>query len=486
MEVQINQKSDKIRKIKDASILIGLVCLGVFLHIYLSYKFQAFKSPLEPTSGSQHQNKPPQNLTQKQETITSSCLDESTNAATGYKKAISMLVPLPDNFHEKAMDVINNGWGEDNEELKDILIKNQAAIREFKKATKLPNCDFSFGKNPQEDLELITRPYKDYLDLAKLVTMEGRLYEKEGDPDAALENYVSASNFIIHLTQQEGDKPLNSCYEKLTWRSIYTPLCQYINREKINTKQCNLLLDTLISLKKNMTDPQSVYAQMKETHMQMIREVIQTITEEAKQHKNYDPILSFYQQFYIEYDKLNDEVYRLRITAYRQNEPEKVAQAIKQLKERLQKETKLSSLIWNFAKRRLGLEAMNPATLSAKVLFAGPLTVIPNLPNFITFHYEMISELNVLATAVAIRLYELENGIPPVNLQVLTANYLSELPEDPFDEFKPLKYKRKKDKQWLLYSLGPDKKDNNGSSRYGKGSSDKTGDIVFASSDQLI
>jgi hypothetical protein len=479
MEIHISQKSDKIRKIKDASILIGLVCLGVFLHIYHNYKFQAFKSPFEPASKSHQQNKAPQNLPQKQENTASSHLDESTNAAAGYKKAISMLVPLPKDFQEKATDIINNGLGKDSEELKDILTKNKDAIREFKKAAKLPNCDFSIGLS-QEDTELIIIPFTGYPDLAKLVTIEGKLYENEGDLNAALENYVSVSKFIIHITQQKGDKQLGSLYEKIIWRSIYTPLCQYINHKKINTKQCSLLLDTLISLKKNLTDFESVCKQTKETHMQMFSEAIQEAADELKKHNYYDP--AFYQQFYLEYDKLNDEFYRHLITAYRQNEPEKGTQTIKQLKERLQKETKSSSLVWNFTKARLGLEATNSAVLSARIVFAEQPTLLSSRINWTTFHYEVISELNVLTTAVAIRLYELENGNPPPNLEALTANYLSELPEDPFDEFKPLKYKRENDKQWLVYSLGPDKKDNNGSTRYDRGSSDKTGDIVLASS----
>ena len=213
--------------------------------------------------------------------------------------------------------------------------------------------------------------------------------------------------------------------------------------------------------------------------MQMFSKAIQETADELKKHNYYDP--AFYQQFYLEYDKLNDEFYRYLITAYRQNEPEKGTQSIKQLKERLQKETKLSSLVWNFTKARLGLEATDSAALSARVLFAEQPTSLSTLIGRITSYYEVISKLNVLTTAVAIRLYELKNGKPPLNLEALTADYLSELPKDPFDEFKPLKYKRGNDKQWLVYSLGPDKKDNNGSSRYDKSSSDKTGDIVFAS-----
>lgn len=77
MEVKINQESDKIRKIKDASILIGLICLGVFLHIYHSHKLQTFKPPLEPASGSQHQNKAPLSSAQSAQSVPHSIISRT-------------------------------------------------------------------------------------------------------------------------------------------------------------------------------------------------------------------------------------------------------------------------------------------------------------------------------------------------------------------------------------------------------------------------
>jgi len=74
----------------------------------------------------------------------------------------------------------------------------------------------------------------------------------------------------------------------------------------------------------------------------------------------------------------------------------------------------------------------------------------------------------------------LKNGKIPDSLEDLVPEYLPQLFEDPFNNFELLKYK-KINKEWVVYSLGPDKQDNQGSFGYSKDSLNKTGDIVFSS-----
>ena len=60
--------------------------------------------------------------------------------------------------------------------------------------------------------------------------------------------------------------------------------------------------------------------------------------------------------------------------------------------------------------------------------------------------------------------------------------YLPKLPEDPLDDFNPLKYERK-EKVWMVYSIGPDRQDNHGVQKYDESygqRADDTGDIVFS------
>jgi hypothetical protein len=95
----------------------------------------------------------------------------------------------------------------------------------------------------------------------------------------------------------------------------------------------------------------------------------------------------------------------------------------------------------------------------------------------------------LLATQFALHAYKAEHGAYPAALSDLVPNYLSHLPEDPFSNHQPLIYRRTADK-YLLYSIGPDAKDNGGTplvqsrsearsnALFGSDGEDATGDIV--------
>lgn len=63
-------------------------------------------------------------------------------------------------------------------------------------------------------------------------------------------------------------------------------------------------------------------------------------------------------------------------------------------------------------------------------------------------------------TAVALRLYRLERGRYPDNLQALVSKYLPKVPIDPFDG-KPMRYQRLA-KGFKVWSIGPNLKDEGG------------------------
>lgn len=67
----------------------------------------------------------------------------------------------------------------------------------------------------------------------------------------------------------------------------------------------------------------------------------------------------------------------------------------------------------------------------------------------------------LLTTAFALRAYRLEHGTYPAQLTELTPAYLTTIPADPFADTAPLQYK-KTATGYLLYSIGPDGNDNNG------------------------
>jgi hypothetical protein len=68
--------------------------------------------------------------------------------------------------------------------------------------------------------------------------------------------------------------------------------------------------------------------------------------------------------------------------------------------------------------------------------------------------------MQVARTAVAVERYRLATGQLPDDLSELVPSHLEEIPLDPFDG-RPLRYK-KRDGGYVVYSVGPDGTDDNG------------------------
>jgi hypothetical protein len=66
-----------------------------------------------------------------------------------------------------------------------------------------------------------------------------------------------------------------------------------------------------------------------------------------------------------------------------------------------------------------------------------------------------------LVIALAVRAFKIERGDYPNDLAELVPEYLSEVPIDPYSDNQPLRYKRQ-DGDFLLYSVGPDCRDDGG------------------------
>lgn len=406
--------------------------------------------------------------------------DNNINAATVYKEAYSMLNNLPKDFTsmehtQELIKIINDGWKNDNKELKEILINNQIALNEFKEATKLQNCDFSFGKQIKMTATTPLPQFGEPLSLVRLVLVEARLYEKENKWDLALNNYIYVLRFMHHLNQQKSFILLSHIVETITQNLVYTPLAQYVTREDLNLEQCQILFDTLLFMKRNRIGLEKAFEEENEE----MKNTIRTIGEEAKQKGEYKE--SYYQALYNEFDRLQDEFTEYLILAYKENKPEIYKEKTDEFNADLEKAEKPLNLAWESIKGMMGLHnKISSPVLSAKILVSLGWGKYAKL---ITRYYISLSRLDMLCTAVAIKLYEINNGKVPDSFEELIPLYFTELPDDPFNNFNPLKY-TKTEKGWVIYSFGPDKQDNQAKVIYsGKIENiDEPGDISLFSS----
>jgi hypothetical protein len=74
---------------------------------------------------------------------------------------------------------------------------------------------------------------------------------------------------------------------------------------------------------------------------------------------------------------------------------------------------------------------------------------------------EAETERRIVTTVLALKRYRLRHGEYPVRLEELTPDLLAKVPID-FMDGRPLRYRREDDGTFLLYSIGPDGRDDGG------------------------
>ena len=248
--------------------------------------------------------------------------DEETNAATLYRRASSLLTQLPATFLSTASNVINSGWEGEQEDLKELLMKNQEAISEFKRATQLSHCQFASGVPAKKDASTEMPIYTKEVNVARLVLLEGRQLEKDGRWDLAIENDLSVLNFANHLGHQKDFILLAKLMELIVRRLAWAPLEQYINREQLDVRSGRHLLDSLASLRQQDVGLESAFEEEKEIMKNTIRML-----------KKKEGASAFYEKMYHEFDRLEDEYFGYILTALRENAPEVYEEKIKRFRE---------------------------------------------------------------------------------------------------------------------------------------------------------
>ncbi|MFQ5491885.1 MAG: hypothetical protein ACE5GE_14295 [Phycisphaerae bacterium] len=112
---------------------------------------------------------------------------------------------------------------------------------------------------------------------------------------------------------------------------------------------------------------------------------------------------------------------------------------------------------WRAAQSQLPNLA-EPQTLlrQATHVFGGMVDTTTPFPywHFIEFHFKFMAKRRLAATALAIRLFEVDHGHRPGRLAELVPDYLSSVPQDPFEpDGGPIRYRPGGDDP-MLYSVG--------------------------------
>jgi hypothetical protein len=93
------------------------------------------------------------------------------------------------------------------------------------------------------------------------------------------------------------------------------------------------------------------------------------------------------------------------------------------------------------------------------------LFVMPSVNRSVLTHYRGLTDRRAAAVLLAIRLYQVDHGATPANLDLLVPAYLPAVPIDPFSTgAHPLRYITKPGSE-AVYSVGEDGRDDGGSTQ---------------------
>ncbi|MCP4378795.1 MAG: hypothetical protein GY794_21790 [bacterium] len=114
--------------------------------------------------------------------------------------------------------------------------------------------------------------------------------------------------------------------------------------------------------------------------------------------------------------------------------------------------------------------------------FSRPLSFLLflGLERAFELHHALIAERRMAAVALAVRMYQIDNGRRPDTLEQLLPDYLAKIPQDPMDEpGTEIRYVNDPDMP-RLYSVGEDGRDGGGDHEdFGENSHDRKDKFFF-------
>ncbi len=375
---------------------------------------------------------------------------EDNNAAKYYLEACLSLAPLPDDdlLWARFMNVVENGWQEDDPELEDFISKNEVAMDMVRKGNRQEFCLMPEEGPAEEDITYLGG----FRHIGRLFVVKAKLFENKGEYDRAGETYADMLLFARNVSDS------GTVIQALVGMAIegmaYDAADSYLIA--LNDKDvCKKLLDKLIEIEAGRASPNDMlereFANRKRVYSDRARGILyfkfpvenptipDLFLDTVRRVGGY---LSF-RFCMLRWEKTSETFSQIFLEESRKSYPE-------------------------FSRSRL--EDKIPKDEVTQIRFESLRKIILALTTA-----DVDRRANIIKTAL--RLHLLENGEYPETLDELVPIVPENILTDPFSE-KRFIYRRT-GTGYLLYSVGPDMDDDGGKRIEGARSPESDGDIVF-------
>lgn len=416
--------------------------------------------------------------------------DGETNAAIWYEEAIRHLQEPSGEVAQKVKAIIEEGWKQDEPAASEYLMRNNEAYSLFQRAARLARCDFWKGMNIRDvkllDVEL-PYPGKGLTQLAQLALLEGRRQEALAAPALALDNYLLVIRLGHHLGQEPNPTLLGKLLEVIVQGLAYRPLRELVKGPSLGAADLRTAITTLESLKDGwvgLDRALDVEPPCGDIRRSGLAERIQA--DVMAKAGRFDEDMKKTLQLALDHIHKSDVVLcEMAKDAARTNAPDEYDAYIETVATRARDAVKPYRVVGDWAAQvpKMLLGTISPKKLSIETrstVVANLLMAItpPKLGKIVARYYANRARFELLLIGSVVRLYELERGTRPVDLEELVPLYLARIPNDPFKPVSAVRYTQE-DGAWRLYSVGPDRNDQQGLQEVAQKELSGPGDIVF-------
>ncbi len=406
------------------------------------------------------------------------------NAATHYNKAFELMKDWPSKEARlRTYEILDKGWKGEDKELEEFLEANREAFEEFRKGVSKEKCQFIEGEITF-DADRHLPPLTKTTSLAQLLILQARLYERNGDLEKAITNSLD----VIKLGRDLGQDKImiSKMMDRMVFDISYDALKDLVRSENLTPTLSRITLSRALELEERSVSMRETLEGEAAVAKSAVKWTLIDIEEEAATRAEETPLektKKMWRNFLVlkapnEKKRLTflvikqtyrriDEYYGRTISFIEKGDYKAISAFEDAYFEKMREERKLTLRDFLRANEKF-------AELMVDVLF---IILFPETGrSSIYFANAQARERFIIAT-LAVRLFKMEKGGYPEKLDELVPEYLDEVPLDPF-ALKPLRYKKREGK-WIIYSIGPDGKDDGGLKKYVPYKTEEGTDLIF-------
>lgn len=360
------------------------------------------------------------------------------------------------------LDIKKSGW-QDDARVISLLNENKEAMDLFKKATQQYSDGYILGKvqndlNPTKNL---MGDYFKYLGLLNLDLIEANKFLFQGDYSSAQESLLAAVNFIKHFAQQKEGGSLNSVFAGIAEIKTEQVVITSLEKNSLGRAYYQELLKALLAFPNEQELAENWLLGDNRVSLNTVKYDL----NKAQEKRIVDS--QFVYEFIATYERESKKILDYKMQAIKTKNPVIFSSNVKEVFGDMNKQkdseckmtrnedyllTDEAVVCWMKYIQEIGIDNEIKQQLARSILQGGKI---------VEGFYWPIEIRNNWITALAVKLYQIDNGSLPSKLDDLVPQYLAKAPEDAFDNFKPIKYVQKAN-GYLVYSIGPDHVDQKG------------------------